>query len=283
MEERLTKFINKKHRLLPGFNLTLGVATTYLGLVVILPLSTLILKTAQMGWGDFVNTVMAPRALAAYKLSLITSLVSAMVNAVFGLLVAWVLVRYQFFGKKIIDACMDIPFALPTAVAGIALCATYSSNGILGSYLYAWGIQSAFSPLGIIIALTFIGMPFVVRTVEPVLKDLDKELEEVAASLGANRAQIIWKVIFPTLLPAWITGFTLAFARALGEYGSIAFISGNMPMKTEIAPLLIMTKLEQYDYAGATAIALVMLGGSFVLLLFINGLQQWKQRRTFNE
>jgi sulfate transport system permease protein len=270
----------KRHRVLPGFGLTLGFTLLYLSLIVLIPLSTLVLKTASMGWGPFWATVTSPRVLASYRLTFGASLVAATVNSVFGLVVAWVLVRYRFPGQRLVDALVDLPFALPTAVAGIALTMLYAPNGWLGRPLQeAFGTKVAFTPLGIVVALTFIGLPFVVRTLQPVIEDLDVEVEEAAASLGAGRRQTFARVIVPALLPAWITGFALAFARALGEYGSVVFIAGNMPMKTEITSLLIITKLEQYDYAGATAIAVVMLTASFVLLGAINRLQSWTSRR----
>jgi sulfate/thiosulfate transport system permease protein len=265
---------------LPGFKLTLGYALLYLSLIVLIPLSATFLKTASMSWPAFWGTITSPRVLASYRLSFGASFLAAVVNAVFGLLAAWVLVRYRFPGRKLIDAMVDLPFALPTAVAGIALTAVYSTNGWIGKYLASFGIKVAFSELGVLVALTFIGLPFVVRTVQPVLEDLEPELEEAAASLGANRLQTFRRVILPELWPSLLTGFALAFARALGEYGSVVFISGNMPMKTEITPLLIITKLEQYDYAGATAIAVVMLVSSFFLLLVINLLQKWTQQRN---
>ena len=269
-----------RRRVLPGFGLTLGFTLLYLSLIVLIPLSTLALKTASMGWGPFWATVTSPRVLASYRLTFGASLVAASINAVFGLVVAWVLVRYRFPGQRLVDALVDLPFALPTAVAGIALTMLYAPNGWLGRPLQeALGLKVAFTPLGIVVALTFIGLPFVVRTLQPVIEDLDVEVEEAAASLGAGRRQTFARVIVPALLPAWITGFTLAFARALGEYGSVVFIAGNMPMKTEITPLLIITKLEQYDYAGATAIAVVMLAASFVLLGAVNRLQSWTSRR----
>jgi sulfate transport system permease protein len=270
--------ILKRRSILPGFGLAMGFTILYLSLIVLIPLSGLFLRTSTLGWEGFWEVVSAPRAVASYQVSLLTSLGAAAANAVFGFLVAWVLVRYAFPGKRIVDGLVDLPFALPTAVAGIALTSIYASGGWIGQYLAPLGIKTAFSPLGIIIALTFIGLPFVVRTVQPVLEDLDLETEEAAVSLGASRWQTFTRVIFPTLLPAVLTGFTLAFARALGEYGSVVFISGNMPMQTEIVPLLIMTKLEQFDYAGATAIAVVMLTVSFALLLVINLLQRWTSR-----
>jgi sulfate transport system permease protein len=264
---------------LPGFGLTLGFTLLYLSLVVLVPLSTLFFKTATVTWPKLWATISDPQAVAAYRLSFGASLAAALVNGVFGVLVAWVLVRYRFPGKRIVDALVDLPFALPTAVAGIALTAVYAPNGWIGQHLEPRGIKIAFAEPGIVIALVFIGLPFVVRTVQPVLEDLDAEIEEAASSLGASRWQTIRRVILPPLAPAVLTGFTLAFARAVGEYGSVVFISGNMPMKTEIAPLLIMTKLEQFDYAGATAIAVVMLLASFALLLLINLLQWWSARR----
>ncbi len=268
----------KRHSVLPGFGLGMGFTLLYLSLIVLIPLSTLFLKTATLSWGRFWATVAAPRALASYRLTFGASACAAAINAVCGLLVAWVLVRYRFPGKQIVDALVDLPFALPTAVAGISLTAIYSQSGWIGGFLDPLGIRVAFTPLGVIVALTFIGLPFVVRTVQPVLEDLDPQVEEAAASLGATRRQTFRLVILPSIVPAVLTGFALAFARALGEYGSVVFISGNMPMRTEIAPLLIVTKLEQYDYAGATAIAVVMLAASFVLLLAINLLQWWSRR-----
>jgi sulfate transport system permease protein len=265
---------------LPGFRLTLGFAVAYLSLLVLLPLSAVLIKTVQMGWADFYATVTAPRVLASYRLSFGLSLLAACINAVFGFLLAWVLVRYSFPGKRIVDALVDLPFALPTAVAGIALTALYAGNGWLGQYLEPLGIKVAFAPLGILVALTFIGLPFVVRTVQPVLEDLDIELEEAASSLGAKRWQVFCHVLLPVLWPALLTGFALAFARAVGEYGSVIFIAGNIPMVSEIAPLMIISQLEQYNYAGATAIATVMLVFSFVMLLAINLLQAFAQRRT---
>jgi len=269
----------KQRSIIPGFGLTLGFTLVYLCLIVLIPLSTMVLKTATLGWSAFWHTVADPRVVAAYRLSFGASLAAAAINAVFGLLVAWVLARYRFPGQRLVDGLVDLPFALPTAVAGICLTTMYAPNGWIGRYLKPHGIEVAYTPLGIIVALTFIGVPFVIRTVQPVLQDLDVEVEEAAASLGANRWQTFRQVILPAVLPAVLTGFALAFARALGEYGSVVFISGNMPMRTEIVPLLIMTKLEQYDYAGATAIAVVMLGASFTLLLLINVLQWWSSRR----
>jgi sulfate/thiosulfate transport system permease protein len=271
--------ILKKHTVLPGFHLALGFTILYLSLIVLIPLSTVFLKATTLTWAEFGNAVLAPRVLASYRLTFGASLLAALLNAFFGLLVAWVLVRYSFFGKRIIDAIIDLPFALPTAVAGISLTAIYAGNGWVGQYLEPLGIKVAFTPLGIVVALTFIGLPFVVRTVQPILQDLEMEVEEAAASLGANRWQTFTLVILPNLWPALLTGFALAFARGLGEYGSVVFIAGNMPMVSEIVPLLIITKLEQYDYKGAAAIAVVMLIASFILLLIINILQWWSSRR----
>jgi len=268
-----------RRRVLPGFGLTLGFTLLYLSLIVLVPLSTLALRTAAMGWGPFWATVTSPRVLASYRLTFGASLAAAALNGVFGLIVAWVLARYRFPGQKIVDALVDLPFALPTAVAGIALTSLYSPNGWLGRPLETLGLKVAFTPLGIVVALTFIGLPFVVRTLQPVIEDLDVEVEEAAASLGAGRRQTFARVILPALFPAWLTGFALAFARALGEYGSVVFIAGNMPMRTEITSLLIITKLEQYDYAGAAAIAVVMLVASFLLLGTINRLQSWASGR----
>ena len=275
----LKSLVITKHSILPGFGLTMGFTMLYLGLLVLIPLSTIIVKATGMGWTHFWEIITAPRLIASYKLSFGASLIAASINAVFGLLVAWVLVRYSFPGKRIIDGLVDLPFALPTAVAGITLTTLYAPNGWIGQYLAMIGIKGAYSPLGVVIALTFIGLPFVVRMIQPVLQTLDKEVEEAAASLGAGRLQTFTKVVFPEILPALLTGFALAFARALGEYGSVVFISGNMPMRTEITPLLIMTKLEQYDYAGASAIAAVMLIVSFIMLFVINILQWWQSKR----
>jgi len=266
------------HHVLPGLNLTLGLTLFWLGLIVLLPLSAAFLKTTELSLAQFWHIVSAPRVVASYKLTLGASLLAASINAVFGLLVAWVLVRYTFPGKRIVDALVDLPFALPTAVAGIALTAIYANNGWLGSLLAPYGIKLAFTPLGIVVALTFIGLPFVVRTMQPVLADLDEQTEEASASLGAHRWQTFRRVILPALWPALLTGFALAFSRAMGEYGSVIFIAGNMPMVSEITPLIIITKLEQYDYTGATAVAVVMLLMSFALLLSINGLQWWSRR-----
>ena len=269
----------KQPSVLPGFGPTMGLTLLYLSLIVLIPLGGLFLKTTQMTWTQFWETISDPRAAASYKLTFGASLIAASINAVFGLLVAWVLVRYRFPGRKIMDAIVDLPFALPTAVAGIALTSLYADSGWVGQYLAPLGLHVAFTPLGIIVALTFIGFPFVVRTVQPVIEELDAEIEEAAASLGATRWKTICRVIMPQLWPALLTGFALALARAIGEYGSVVFISGNMPMKTEISPLLVVIKLEQFDYAGATAIAVVMLVISFALLLTINLLQRWAGRR----
>jgi len=268
----------KQHSILPGFGLSLGYTLLYLSLIVLIPLTAVFISAATLTWGQFMATVTAPRVLASYRLTFGASFIAAAINAVFGLLVAWVLVRYRFPGKRFVDAMIDLPFALPTAVAGIALTAVYAQTGWIGKWLDLAGIKVAFTPVGVIVAMTFIGLPFVVRTVQPVLQDLSKEAEEAATSLGASRFQTFRKVILPEVTPSLLTGFALAFARALGEYGSVVFIAGNMPMKTEITPLLIITKLEQYDYAGATAIAVVMLVASFVLLLIINILQKWAAR-----
>jgi sulfate transport system permease protein len=269
----------KQRSILPGFGLAMGFTLLYLSLIVLIPLAALFLRTMALSWEQFWTTVTAPRVIASYRLSFGASLIAALINALFGLLVAWVLVRYHFPGKRLIDALVDLPFALPTAVAGISLTSIFAKTGWIGQYLEPWGIQVAFTPLGVIVALTFIGLPFVVRTVQPVLEDLDVEIEEAAASLGASRWQTFTRVILPVLFPVLLTGFALAFARALGEYGSVVFISGNMPMYTEITPLLIITKLEQYDYTGATAVAVVMLVASFVLMLLINLLQRWSSTR----
>jgi sulfate transport system permease protein len=270
----------KSFRVLPGFGLSLGYTLLYLSLIVLLPLSATFLKTSGMGWEQFWAAVTAPRVVASYKLTFGASLIAAAINAGMGLLVAWVLVRYTFPGKRIVDALVDLPFALPTAVAGIALTTIYAPTGWLGQYFDRLGIATAYSPIGVTIALTFIGLPFVVRTVQPVLQDLDPEQEQAAATLGAGRFVTFVRVLFPELWPALLTGFALAFARAVGEYGSVVFISGNKPMKTEITPLLIITKLEEYDYRGATALAVVMLVISFILLLFINLAQRLSALRT---
>jgi sulfate/thiosulfate transport system permease protein len=256
----------------------MGYTVLYLSLIVLIPLAALVIKSASLGWDSFWASAWNPRVVASYKLTFGTSLVAATVNALFGLVVAWTLVRYTLPGKKIIDALVDLPFALPTAVSGIALTAVYSQNGWIGQFMEPLGIKTAFSPLGITIALVFIGLPFVVRTLQPAIEEIDRETEEAAASLGASRLQTFTRVIMPAIFPSLLTGFALSFARALGEYGSVVFISGNMPMRTEIASLLIITKLEQYDYAGATAIATMMLAASFLVLLFINLLQWWSGR-----
>lgn len=270
----------KKIRVLPGFKLTLGFTLFYLGLIVLIPLAAVFWKTSTLTWAEFWQTITMPTAMASYRLTFGASFFAALVNVVFGLIVAWVLVRYEFFGKKIVDALVDLPFALPTAVAGITLAALYSQNGWIGQLLTPLGIKVANTQIGIFIALTFIGLPFIVRTVQPILEDLDPELEEAASSLGANRWQIFWRVILPMLTPALLTGFALAFARALGEYGSVIFIAGNIPMQTQITPVIIMGELDMFDYAKATAIAVVMLVVSFVLLLAINVLQWWANRHN---
>jgi sulfate/thiosulfate transport system permease protein len=268
----------KQQSVLPGFGLTMGFTLLYLSLIVMIPLSGLFLKSATITWPEFWKTVSDPRVVASYKLTFGASLVSALINAVFGLIVAWVLVRYSFPGKKVVDALVDLPFAMPTAVSGIALTAIYAPNGWIGHLLKPLGIKVAYTPLGVIVALTFIGLPFVVRTLQPALEDLETGVEEAAASLGASRVQTFIRVIFPMIFPSLLTGFALAFARALGEYGSVVFISGNLPMKTEITPLLIITKLEEYNYAQAASIAVVTLVASFGILLFINLVQWWSRR-----
>lgn len=271
--------LRRKKTVLPGFGLSLGFTLFYLSLIVLIPLSAAFIRTSGLTWAEFVAAVASPRVLASYKISFLASFAAASVNAVFGLILAWVLVRYPFPGRRVVDALVDLPFALPTAVAGIALTAIYSQNGWIGSWLEGhWGIKVAYAEPGIFVALTFIGLPFVVRTLQPVIEELEPELEEASASLGATRVQTLRKVVLPQLFPALLTGFAMAFARALGEYGSVVFISGNMPMRTEITPLLIVTKLLQYDYAGATAVAAVMLVASFLLLLLINLLQKWSRR-----
>ncbi len=275
----LSRALLKRHSVLPGFDLALGFTLLYLSFIVLIPLSAAFLKTFTMTWPAFWEAVSSPRVMASYRLTFGASLAAALLNLVFGLVVAWVLVRYDFPFKRIVDALVDLPFALPTAVAGIALTSLYAANGWIGQYFALLGIKVSYTPLGVFVALTFIGLPFVVRTVQPVLEDLQKELEEAAATLGATRAQTFTRVILPVLTPALLTGFALAFARALGEYGSVIFIAGNMPMISEITPLLIITKLEQYDYQGATAIAVVMLVAAFVLLLAINLLQAWTRKR----
>lgn len=269
-----------RHRALPGFNLSLGYTLSWLSLIVLIPLSAAFIKTSALSWDQFWQVTTSPRVWASYKLSFGASLLAAAINAFFGLLLARSLVRYTFPGKKLVDSLVDLPFALPTAVAGIALTALWAGNGWLGRIAEAWGIKVAFTPLGVLVALIFIGLPFVVRTVQPILEELEMELEEAASSLGANRWQTFRKVVFPALFPGLLTGFALAFARAVGEYGSVIFIAGNMPLISEITPLMIITKLEQYDYTGATAIAVVMLVTSFLLLFAINGLQAWTAKRT---
>jgi sulfate/thiosulfate transport system permease protein len=276
----MTTFRLRKPSALPGFGLTLGITVAYLSLVVLIPLASTFLKTATLDWAQFVHAVTSPRVIASYRLTFFSALGGALINAVFGFLLAWVLVRYTFPFKRVIDALVDLPFALPTSVAGISLAAVYAGNGWIGQFLEPLGLKVAFTPLGVLVALTFIGLPFVVRTVQPVLEDFEREQEEAAACLGASRWLTFRRVVLPAALPALLTGFALAFARALGEYGSVIFIAGNVPMKSEITSLLIITKLEQYDYAGATALAVVMLCVSFVMLLLINTLQWYLQRRT---
>lgn len=270
----------KSPSIIPGFGITLGFTLLYLLLIVLIPLSGLFFTAATVSWAEFWHSITAPRVLHSYKISFGISLLAALINTFFGLILAWVLARYNFFGKRIIDALVDLPFALPTAVAGIALTALYAPQGWVGQYLAPLGIKIAFTPLGILIALVFVGLPFVVRTVEPILQDMERELEEAAASLGANRLQTFVQIILPSILPALLTGFAMSFARGLGEYGSVIFIAGNIPKVSEIVPLLIVIKLEQYDYAGATAIALVMLIASFILLFIINWLQKWAASAT---
>jgi sulfate transport system permease protein len=272
------RLFTKQNNVLPGFGPSLGYTVFYLSLVVLIPLSALVFKTAELSWTDFVEAVAAPRVVASYKVTFGAALAAASINAVFGVLVAWVLVRYPFPGRRLVDALVDLPFALPTAVAGITLATVYSANGWIGRFLEPRGVKVAFTPLGIIVAMTFIGLPFVVRTVQPVIEEMDTEIEEAAACLGATRWQTFRRVLFPLLTPSVMTGFALAFARAVGEYGSIIFIAGNMPMVSEITPLIIITKLEQYDYRGATAVATVMLVTSFLMLLVINLLQKWSRR-----
>lgn len=265
----------KQPSIIPGFGVTLGFTLFYLVVIVLIPLSGLFFKTATLNWEQFWEAVASDRVLHAYKISFGISFLAALINGFFGLILAWILARYRFFGKKIVDAMVDLPFALPTAVAGIALTALYAPNGWIGQYLVPLGIKVAFTPLGILIALLFVGMPFVVRTVQPILEDADREIEEAAMSLGASRWQTFWQVILPSILPSLLTGFAMAFARGLGEYGSVIFIAGNIPKVSEIVPLVVVIKLEQYDYAGATAIACVMLGASFIMLFVINWLQKW--------
>jgi len=274
----VTAFSLKRPSVLPGFGLTLGYSLLYLGVIVLLPLAGLILRPVELGWAGFLKAVLEPRVLAALRLSFGAALIAAIVNAFFGLIIAWMLVRYRFPGRRIVDALVDLPFALPTAVAGIALATIYAPNGWIGSLVAPLGVKIAFTPLGVLLALIFIGLPFVVRTVQPLLLDLEAEVEEASFTLGASRAQTLAWVILPVVLPALLTGFALAFARAVGEYGSIIFIAGNMPMVSEIAPLLIVIKLEQFDYAGAAAIGVVMLAASFVMLLVINLAQRWSRR-----
>ena len=273
----------KQPSVLPGFGLTLGFSVFYLSLIVLIPLSGLFIKTNSLSWDQFWGVITTPRAIASYQLTFGASMVGAIINGLFGSIIAWVLVRYRFPGQSLVDALVDLPFALPTAVAGITLASIYSPNGWIGQYLEPLGIKVAFTPLGVLVALTFIGLPFVVRTVQPVLQDLDREVEEAATTLGANRWQTFRAVIVPELWPALLTGMAMAFARAVGEYGSVIFIAGNMPLKSEITPLLIMTKLEQYDYTGATALGVVMLVASFVLALAINLLQWWSTARHMNQ
>lgn len=275
--------MKKKKNVLPGFGLSMGITMLYLSLFILIPLSMIFIESSKLGWVDFWKAVTNERVMHAYKISFATAFAAALFNGIFGLLIAWVLVRYSFPGKRLIDGLIDLPFALPTAVAGIALTTLYTKDGWLGQWFSFLGIKVSFTPLGITLALMFIGLPFVVRMVQPVLEGLEREVEEAASSLGATRGQIFRKIIFPEVLPALLAGFSLAFARGLGEYGSVVFIAGNMPMKTEIAPLMIMTKLEQFDYAGATAIAVVMLVVSFICLIFINFLQKWSQKHVLQE
>ena len=272
------KLFKRHNNVLPGFGITLGFTIFYLSVIVLIPLSALVFRTMGLTWVEFISTVTNPRVMASYKVTFGAALIAAVINAIFGVLVAWVLVRYKFPGRKIVDALVDLPFALPTAVAGITLATIYSSNGWIGRFTEPLGIKIAFTPLGITLAMTFIGLPFVVRTVQPVIEEIEVELEEAAVCLGANRWQTLTRVIFPMLFPSILTGFALAFARGVGEYGSIIFIAGNMPMVSEITPLLIITKLEQFDYRGATAIACVMLLISFLMLLVVNLLQKWSRR-----
>lgn len=273
---------NKKKNVLPGFGLSMGITTFYISLVILVPLSMIFIESSKLGWTEFWQIVTSKRMLHAYKISFLTALGAAVLNAIFGFIIAWVLVRYTFPGKRIIDGLIDLPFALPTAVAGIALTTLYAQDGWFGQFFASFGIKIAFTPLGIMIALVFIGLPFVVRMVQPVLENMEHEVEEAANSLGATKRQTFIKVIFPEVLPAVLAGFSLAFARGLGEYGSVVFIAGNLPMKTEIVPLMIMTKLEQFDYAGATAIAVVMLVISFICLIIINLLQKWSRKHELH-
>ena len=283
MLEKQGKFMSNNARskaMLPGFRLTMGYTLLYLSLIVLIPLSALFLKAATMDWNDFYETITSRRVVAAYRLTFGASLIAALINTVFGALVAWSIVRYRFPGRQLLDAIIDLPFAMPTAVSGIALMAIYAPTGLIGKHLLPYGIKTAISPLGIVIALTFIGLPFVVRTLQPALEELDGEAEQAAASLGANRWQTFWRIIVPSLMPSLLTGFTLAFARALGEYGSVIFVAGNIPMKTEIASLLIISKLDDADVPGAAAIAVVMLSATFLILLVVQGIQWWSQRMT---
>jgi sulfate transport system permease protein len=269
----------KTPSVIPGFGLTLGFSLAYLTLIILIPLSGLVWRTASLGWADFLAIALDRRTLQALKISFGTALIAAAINVVFGTILAWVLVRYKFPGRRVVDAMVDLPFALPTAVAGIALTTLYAPNGVIGSLLAPLGIKVAYTPLGIIVALVFIGLPFVVRTVQPIMEEIDKGVEEVAATLGATRFQTVWRVLFPGLAPAILTGFALAFARGVGEYGSVIFIAGNLPYVSEIAPLLIVIRLEEYDYAAATAVATTMLALSFSMLLFINLVQAWSRKR----
>lgn len=269
-----------KQSIIPGFGLTFGFTIAWLSLIVLIPLSAVFIRSAGMGWQEFIAVGFSDRALAAYRVSFGTALAAAIVNGVFGLMIAWILVRYSFPGKRVLNALVDLPFALPTAVAGIALTAIYAPNGWIGQWIEPLGLKIAFTPTGIVFALVFIGLPFVVRSVEPVLAEIGPDVEEAAATLGATRLQTMRRIILPTILPALLTGFAMALARGVGEYGSVIFIAGNMPFRSEIAPLLIITQLEQYDYEGATAIAAVMLVISFVLLLLINLLQVWSRKRS---
>src|SRR5687767_1350154 len=266
--------------ILPGFGLTLGFSTFFLSAIVLVPLAALVMKTATMGWSDFVRVLLDPRAVASYRLSFGASMLAATLNSVFGFIIAWTLVRYEFPGRKLIDALIDMPFALPTAVSGIALTAVFAENGLIGQYLQPFGIKVAYTWIGVVVALTLIGLPFVVRSVQPALAEVQRDLEDAAETLGAGRFTIFRRIILPTVMPALATGFTMAFARALGEYGSVIFIAGNLPMKTEITPLLIVIKLEQFDYAGAAALGFIMLVMSFIMLLSINLLQAWGRRRV---
>jgi sulfate transport system permease protein len=266
--------------ILPGFGLTLGYTTFFLSAIVLVPLAALIMKAATMGWGDFVRVILDPRAVASYRLSFGASMLAATLNSVFGFIIAWTLVRYEFPGRKLIDALIDMPFALPTAVSGIALTAVFAENGWIGQYLAPFGIKVAYTWIGVVVALTLIGLPFVVRSVQPAIAEVQRDLEDAAETLGAGRITIFVRIVLPTIFPALATGFTLAFARAVGEYGSVIFIAGNLPMKTEITPLLIVIKLEQFDYAGAAALGFIMLAMSFVMLLSINLLQAWGRRRV---